>query len=148
MTIKSTDDLKSLPKTIGTEGFAFSVFLDYKKLSESYDAIEVFINGDLDFQSEIYGWDCNSILVLNQNVIREIPKFEYKINNDLLHVEDIAIISNYYQAACTAEYLIENYPEFDTLEKAMSAGYKIRDFMLLHDFSELEAIDYYLKNKS
>lgn len=147
LTIKSSDDLKILPKKSGTEDFNSSVFLDYEKLSENYDAIEVFINGDLDFQSELCGWDCNSILVLNPDVIREIPKFEYEVNGARLHVEDLAVISNYYQAACTAEYLIENYPEFDTLEKAMSAGYKVRDLMHLHDYSELEAVEYYFNNK-
>ncbi|MBQ7504687.1 MAG: hypothetical protein IJT79_05150 [Ruminococcus sp.] len=146
--IKQPEDLDSLPRIKGTESFEHSVFLDYEKLCEDYDAIEVFFNGDLDFQADLCGWDCNSILVLNPEVVREVPKYEYDINGTRLFVEDLVIINNYYQAACTAEYLIENYPEFDTLEKAMSAGYRIRGLMLYHDYSESEAIDYYLSRKS
>lgn len=142
--ITRPSDLEVLPKLPGSEQFGSSVFLDFEQISNDYDAVEVFLNGDLDFQSILCGWDCNSILILNPDVVRELPKFEYEINGTKLRIEDLACVSNYYQAACTAEYLIENYPEFDSLEKAMSVGYQVRDLMLLHGYNEAEGIDYVL----
>lgn len=144
--VNDVNDLVVLPQIPGSEKLEASVFLDYEKISQEYDAIEVFLNGDLDFQSELCGWDCNSILVLNPDVIREIPKFEYELHGIKLFVEDLACITNYYQAASVAEFLIENYNEFDTLEKAMSVGYEVRDLMCLQDYSEAEAVDYILNH--
>lgn len=145
--LRAIDDLAALPKIPGTESMQASVFLDYEKIREEYDAIEVFLDGDLDFQSTLCGWDCNSIIVLNPDIIRETPKFEFEIHGVKLFVEDLVRISNYYQAASTAEYLIENHREFDTLEKAMSVGYQVRDLMCLQDYSEAEAIDYVLSHR-
>ena len=46
-------------------------FLDFEKLSKSYDVIEVNISADRDLYWELYGWDCDSILVMNPSVIVE-----------------------------------------------------------------------------
>lgn len=45
------------------------VTLDFEKLSRQYDAIEVLISEDNRLYELLYGWDCDSILVMNPNVI-------------------------------------------------------------------------------
>ena len=45
------------------------VTLDFEKLSKQYDAIEVLISEDERLYELLYGWDCDSILVMNPNVI-------------------------------------------------------------------------------
>ena len=46
------------------------VSLDFEKLAEIYDAIEVNISYDFDLYYKLYGWDCDSILIMNPDVIR------------------------------------------------------------------------------
>ena len=68
-------------------------------------------------------------------------KFEYPIKGVTLTMSDMAQVDQYYEAACTAEYLIENYPElYGTLEKALSAGYEVRRRMQKYGFDESDAI--------
>lgn len=45
------------------------VTLDFEELSKEYDAIEVLISEDELLYQELYGWDCDSILVMNPDVI-------------------------------------------------------------------------------
>ena len=45
------------------------ITLDFEKLSRQYDAIEVLISKDERLYELLYGWDCDSILVMNPNVI-------------------------------------------------------------------------------
>ncbi len=45
------------------------VTLDFEKLSKQYDAIEVLISEDERLYELLYGWDCDSILVINHNII-------------------------------------------------------------------------------
>lgn len=65
--IKSVEQLKELPQT-GNQ-FNESVCLDFEELSKIYDAIEVFITEDAQLYWHLYGWDCDSILVMNPDVI-------------------------------------------------------------------------------
>ena len=134
-----------LPKIPETEIFRGSTFLDFEKLKQDYDALIVLFGGDLDFES-LLSWDCDSILVLNPDVVREVPKYEYDLNGIKLQIEDLAAISNYYHAACTAESLIENHPEIDTLEKAMAIGYEVRNLMCRQGLEAHEAINQALRH--
>ena len=70
LTINSSDDLKKLAKTY--RGFFVPCCLDFERLSQKYDAIEVNISSDRRLYWDLYGWDCDSILVMNPDVIREI----------------------------------------------------------------------------
>ena len=45
--------------------------LDFEKLAQEYDAIEVLISGDPGLYYELYGWDCDSILIMNPEIIIE-----------------------------------------------------------------------------
>ena len=67
--ISSVDDLKSLPKVKSELGSVLWVLLDFEKLAKTYDAIEVSISSDFDLYFELYGWDCDSILIMNPDVV-------------------------------------------------------------------------------
>jgi len=49
-----------------------TVYLDFNKLKEEYDAIEVFISSDSRLYRALYGWDCDSILIMNKDVIEYV----------------------------------------------------------------------------
>ena len=50
--------------------------LDFEKLSKEYDAIEVFISKDEQLYWDLYGWDCDSILIMNSDIIEEVRSSE------------------------------------------------------------------------
>lgn len=54
-----------------------SVILDFEELAEDYDAIEVSISSDRQLYHDLYGWDCDSILVMNPDVVEEISRDEF-----------------------------------------------------------------------
>lgn len=45
--------------------------LDFEELSKNYDAIEVLISKDRQLYWDLYGWDCDSILIMNPEIIKE-----------------------------------------------------------------------------
>ena len=64
LTINNNEQLKNLPKRKDIlDG------LDFEVLSKEYDAIEVFISEDRDLYFSLYGWDCDSIIVMNLDKI-------------------------------------------------------------------------------
>jgi hypothetical protein len=76
LNIYSSDDLKSLPHL--TE---FPYFLDFEALEKSgYDAIELHLSEERSAHSdlskslryELCGWDCDSILVMNPDVVVQL----------------------------------------------------------------------------
>lgn len=71
--INYVKDLKSLPKAEDKLGLNFLswILLDFEELAKTYNAIEVNISNDFDLYYKLYGWDCDSILVMNPNVIVE-----------------------------------------------------------------------------
>ena len=66
---------------------------------------------------------------------------EYTIKGITLSVSDLIDIDRYYEAACTAEYLLENYEQVTTEEQAMELGYEVRRKMDKYGYSEEDAID-------
>ena len=44
-------------------------YLDFEKLKEHYDVIDYRVSADRELYWLLYGWDCDSILVLNKEVI-------------------------------------------------------------------------------
>ena len=69
--IDNSDILKKLP--IVNAPFRTSwINLDFEKIKEEYDAIEVLISEDRRLYWDLYGWDCDSLLVLNKEVIEQI----------------------------------------------------------------------------
>lgn len=72
--ISSHDDLNKLPLEHGVSEHINNMFLciDFEKLANEYDAIEVLISEDSRLYYDLYGWDCDSLLVLNKECIDEI----------------------------------------------------------------------------
>lgn len=46
--------------------------LDFEKLSENYDAILILISEDNKLYWDLYGWDCDTLLVLNPDAVEEL----------------------------------------------------------------------------
>ena len=46
-------------------------YLDYEKLAEEYDAIELRNSGS--FRKPLPTWDCNCVFVMNKDVVEEVP---------------------------------------------------------------------------
>lgn len=70
----SADDLDKLPrqemsdiyKTLGIK----RIYPDFEKTMEmGYDAIEIHISSDGELYNALYGWDCDSIVVLNPDIV-------------------------------------------------------------------------------
>lgn len=44
----------------------------FRKISQKYDAVEINISSDGKLYWDLCGWDCDSILVMNPDVIKEM----------------------------------------------------------------------------
>ena len=72
LTIDNCKQLENLPQLDNKKGFYKNNLytkLDFEKLSEKYDAIEVFINEINELYFQLFGWKCESILIMNPEVI-------------------------------------------------------------------------------
>lgn len=70
LTLKTLDDLNDLPTIASIDS---SVYLDFEALAEKYDAIEYYEDFDLfGLRGALYGWDCDSIVILNKDAILPI----------------------------------------------------------------------------
>lgn len=67
-------------------------------------------------------------------------EIKYEIKGITLDVNDLIDIHKYYEAACTAEYLMENYDVTDETE-AMRLGADVRRKMDKYGYNEEEAIE-------
>lgn len=73
LTIRSADGLDNLPQVKDEWSFLDWCTLDFEKLLEQgYDAVELELSADWRLYMSLYGWDCDSILVMNPNVIVEV----------------------------------------------------------------------------
>lgn len=74
--IHSVYDLEGLPRLEIKEQFRAMMWehIDYEKLAKEYDAIEIFISDDRNLYWSLYGWDCDSIVIMNPNVIVEVER--------------------------------------------------------------------------
>lgn len=66
-------------------------------------------------------------------------KKTYEIKGITLDLSEMAEISRFYEAYCTAEYMLATYEQV-TEENAMELGYEVRRLMCKFDYSEDEAI--------
>lgn len=71
-------------------------------------------------------------------------EIKYEIKGITLDVGDLIEIHRYYEAACTAEFVMENYEVSDEVQ-ALQIGYDVRRLMNQYDYTELEAIDKIMK---
>lgn len=72
-------------------------------------------------------------------------KIEYEIKGVTLDENDLIKINEYYTAACTAEYLLDNFNQVKTEKQAMKLGFEVRRKMRKYDFTEEKAIKAVLK---
>lgn len=80
LTIDHHDILKQLPKVKNDLPINAHITLDFEKISENYDAIEVLISEDRWLYHQLYGWDCDSILIMNPDVV--IPFIQKEKSNE------------------------------------------------------------------
>ena len=69
--IDNAEMLKTLPVIELPYNFSW-ITLDFEKLKEEYDVIEVLISEEYQLYWDLYGWDCDSLLVMNKDVIEVI----------------------------------------------------------------------------
>ena len=67
-------------------------------------------------------------------------EIKYAIKGITLNSHELTEIHEYYEAACTAEYLMDNYDISDE-DTAMHLGYEVRRLMRKYDYDEETAID-------
>ena len=67
-----------------------------------------------------------------------VLEIKYKIKGIVLHEPELREIHSYYEIACTAEYLMENY-EIDEEDAIKTAG-KVRRLMDKYGYNEEEAV--------
>ena len=71
LVIDNAKQILDLPKQKNEFNFSF-VCLDFEKLAKEYDAIEVLISQDGKLYWDLYGWDCDSILIMNKEMVEVI----------------------------------------------------------------------------
>lgn len=71
--IDSVEKLKELPTIEDPVWTPISKLIDFEKCIElGYDAIELNLSADRQLYWELYGWDCDSILVMNPDRIKMV----------------------------------------------------------------------------
>lgn len=73
--IDSLQDLKEILKENYTFDLIQRKVLNFEKLAEKYDAIWLTERGQINTKfstPNLYGWDCESILIMNSNCFKEI----------------------------------------------------------------------------
>ena len=74
--------------------------------------------------------------------------FNCKVNGMALTRSEMATISEYYDACCTAEYLLTHYEnEITDEDTALTLAYEVREQMQKYDMSELDAIETVLSER-
>ncbi len=84
--IDSFKDLENLPSLTAFEHpLLKQSFPDFEKIKESYDAILLTPRGFFEtkhsFHLSLWGWDCESLLILNPNIILQKEAINDTINN-------------------------------------------------------------------
>ena len=68
--ITNTKQLEQLPKMKNPLPIpTMWSMIDYEALATEYDALELLISEDYELYFSLYGWDCDSIVIMNPEVI-------------------------------------------------------------------------------
>lgn len=90
LVISSVDDVNKLPLQISDDPIFKLIAsmrggikpIDFETLkNEGYDAIDFRLSEDHELYEELYGWDCDSILVMNPDIIEPVLEKEKDIQN-------------------------------------------------------------------
>lgn len=69
--IRNRGDYFRIPKLTSPLGDEDYRLPDFEKIAKYYDAIELHFSEDENLYWTVYGWDCDSILILNPDIIEE-----------------------------------------------------------------------------
>ena len=78
--------------TFGPSSSVASYTIDFEKISQDYDAIECFVSDDSKLYYKLYTWDCDSILILNPDIIEPIIQKQQNIA-DMILCDDEMLVS-------------------------------------------------------
>lgn len=71
--IRKKEDLEDLPKQKTEFEYVTRNILDFEALKEAgVDGIELHLSEDHRLYWELYGWDCDSILIMNPDIVQEV----------------------------------------------------------------------------
>ena len=99
--LHTVDDAKRMKTEYGGKNdipnlfdIPFFMTIDFEKMKEDYDAVEYFVSDDWGLYDEMYGWDCDSILILNPDVVQQI-NLEKDIADEVLEDEmkDVSFVT-------------------------------------------------------
>jgi len=74
LTITMSEQLKPLPRAKSEIMARLYTIIDFEELAKQYDAMEVIISNDQELHRQLYGWDCDSIVIMNPDVIEIIEE--------------------------------------------------------------------------
>lgn len=74
--LRTIDDLCNAPEAPNLRELKSNYFIDFEKLAQYYDAIDYYETPELHYP--LYGWDCDSFLVMNPSIIRPIGSEDIK----------------------------------------------------------------------
>ena len=74
LVIDNNESLLKLPQIVPEYMHDLWCMLDFEKLVDEYDAIELDMSSDGRLYWSLYGWDCDCILVMNPNVVMEVAE--------------------------------------------------------------------------
>lgn len=75
--ISNSSDLIELPKLKNKFDVSnIMVTLDFEKIRRYYDAVEVSISSDRQLYWDLYGWDVDSVLILNPECVQPLDESE------------------------------------------------------------------------
>lgn len=73
--IRKQEDLERLPRDRPEFCMLSTAYLDFEALKDSgIDAIELHLSEDHRLYWRMYGWDCDSILIMNPDVVCEVNR--------------------------------------------------------------------------
>lgn len=77
LVLENKSDLDNLPKVkLDLSHITMNIDLDFEALAKEYDAIMVYVYRGKDYfdnlYHELYGWDCDTLYVMNKDVIEVI----------------------------------------------------------------------------
>ena len=91
--INSVKDLDNLPK-LNSDILQGVTLLNFEELAKQYDAMTVNISSDSGLHNALYGWDVDSTLIFNPDIIQTLPQFNAKdIYNSRIRQWDVAMAS-------------------------------------------------------